>query len=254
MEPIITQTDNPTTTPEKQKKPKGMLIGLISCAVLAAGGIGFGIYEMIQNQAISRNMSELREQFENPVALAMDQTAEKTGKDEELVSTTKTVAQKNPIISSQPPINLTYNLISDPTQIDRAEFYRLSLGVHDGEVSHCFIDTSSQYNEGWHSHGDCEVSGLSGKVYKAIKIGEGQDGIYDAIGFIMEDGSVEYLKQYEAIDDMDFSIDGKLNIDGFVVDSFQASVHEDHTIGGHITTVFITSDGKTIMYDPETMY
>ena len=65
MEQLFTQTDNPTITPEKQKKSKGMLIGLVSCTALASVGIGFGIYAMMQNQTKETQISDLKVQIEN---------------------------------------------------------------------------------------------------------------------------------------------------------------------------------------------
>jgi hypothetical protein len=44
--------------PEKSKKGHGMLIGLILCLLLAAGGIGFGVWEMMDGNTQKDNLNK----------------------------------------------------------------------------------------------------------------------------------------------------------------------------------------------------
>jgi len=47
------------------KTGKGMMIGMIACAVLAVGGIGFGVYEMTQANSAKQQISDLRVEIKN---------------------------------------------------------------------------------------------------------------------------------------------------------------------------------------------
>lgn len=51
-------------TPVK-KSSKGMLIGMITCAILAAGGVGFGVYELEEAAKFSQQISNLKAEVEN---------------------------------------------------------------------------------------------------------------------------------------------------------------------------------------------
>ena len=54
--PIQSQAPAPAVAP---KKSNGMLLGLVLCLILAAGGIGFGIFEMLDNGNKSKESSDL---------------------------------------------------------------------------------------------------------------------------------------------------------------------------------------------------
>lgn len=59
--PAVQNESSVVKAPEG-KRPNGMLIGLILCIVLAIGGIGFGVYEMISsNQKIADLENEIAE-------------------------------------------------------------------------------------------------------------------------------------------------------------------------------------------------
>ncbi len=64
MEEIANQNMNniemPNTVVDTTRKSKGMMIGMICCAILAVGGIGFGIYEMSQAKSAKQQMSDLK--------------------------------------------------------------------------------------------------------------------------------------------------------------------------------------------------
>ena len=51
----------------EKKKPNGMLIGMILCAILAIGGIGFGVWAMMDgektNQQLNSEISDLKQQI-----------------------------------------------------------------------------------------------------------------------------------------------------------------------------------------------
>ena len=42
-----------------KKEGKGMMFGMIACAILAIGGVGFGVYEMMQ-AGQSKQISDLK--------------------------------------------------------------------------------------------------------------------------------------------------------------------------------------------------
>ena len=82
------------------------------------------------------------------------------------------------------------------------------------------------------------------------EISEGQDrSDKDSIGFIMEDGSVEYLYLNDALERGDFNIDGKLKIDGVVTDIISIGVGVEDGVGGYGSTVFVLANGDYMLYD-----
>ena len=68
MEQMINNTNmdmNTGATGATKKQGKGMMIGMICCAVLAAGGIGFGIYEMSQVKTAKQQISDMKVEIKN---------------------------------------------------------------------------------------------------------------------------------------------------------------------------------------------
>ncbi len=88
MEPNLSQNTPPTVTPPPvtAKSAPSSLIPIIICAVLALGGIGFGIYGMISSSHKSSEISSLQEQLTQqepaPTKPEIETTTPETPKEE----------------------------------------------------------------------------------------------------------------------------------------------------------------------------
>jgi len=67
MEPSLTigKEKPEINTSPKDKSGKGLKISIIICAILAAGGLGFGIYEMLQVESVKQQLSDLKIEVKN---------------------------------------------------------------------------------------------------------------------------------------------------------------------------------------------
>lgn len=94
-----------------------------------------------------------------------------------------------------------------------------------------------------------QVTGFSGKVVDVFLGYEGQGGVdYPLILFLMEDGSVEYLNAKQAVENLDFKSNGKLNYLSNIVRFEEASIGT-LSGGGYVGVVAIDSDGYSYIVD-----
>ena len=95
---------------------------------------------------------------------------------------------------------------------------------------------------------ECNITGLNGKIYKVVDFWAGHMKMNENIGFIMQDGTVQYFDFNNAVANNDFSVK-KLNINGFVIDAFDMGIGSTESpIGGYVATIFVLSDGSNIKY------
>lgn len=235
-----------------QKKNKGLIWGIITCAVLVCAGVAFGVYGIIEINNKESEISDLKAQIEGE----NDAATVKTKSD-----SNSTAQRKNPIISADP--SRVYNLgaKSAIVQVDGKNYY-VVLNIKNGTIDGCEIFSQSVK---WVDYDDIRtnkydrdcngLNGVSGKIYKAVdSVGEGQDGTLSSVAFIMEDGTVEYIPSIDLVTDMVTNgvsnIKGTLSIDGFVIDAFQVGVgNKDGSAGGYATTIFVLSDGSYVKFD-----
>lgn len=217
-----------------KKSGKGMLYGMIIFIILAIGGIGFGVWAMMdgntQKANLEKQISDLRVQN--------DQLLEQIAEGGNNNNTNK--SYNNPIIESN-KTDEVYHVYFIGYTVD--SFYnnehKVEIYVENGSVSTCRI-----------SGVGCTVSGLSGEIYKVIEFGTMPDGSESHIGFIMEDGSIQYLPSLSSDSGPNLSIAGTLNIDGYVIDAVGVSVYTGAEIGGGSpSTVFILRDGSIVEYN-----
>ncbi len=220
---------------EKKKGGKGMLYGMILLAVLAIGGIGFGVWAYMdgdtQKNSLNEQIASLKKQNND----LMDQISDdvEIGIDE----------YRNPIISADSPAiyRVFYSLPVYDNHTNNNK--NMIITISNGEYSSCAITGED---------GDCSITGLPTGIYKAALIYEGNGTGDEKIGFLMEDGSVWYVEVY----DNDFNINKnmeakKLNIDGFVKDIVSVTYTEnaDAPAGGYGSTVFVMGDGSFVKYE-----
>ena len=220
---------------EKKKGGKGMLYGMILCAVLAVGGIGFGVWTWMDgntqkdslNQQISdlkKQNSELMNQLDNNVDIEVD-------------------GYKNPIISASSPkaYRVFYSLPVYDNHTNNNK--NMIVTISDGEYLSCAITGEN---------GECSITGLPSGIYKEVLIYEGNGNGNEKIGFLMEDGSIWYVEVYDSDFNINKNMEAKrLNIEGFVKDVVSVTYTEDvnNPAGGYGSTVFVMGDGSFVKYD-----
>ncbi len=232
---------------EPKKNGKGMVIGMILFALLAVGGIGFGVWAMMDgNNQKSQVEKQLNAQIDS-LKQQNDELTEKLSeenKKDDVIVNIDTDGNTNPVIESGSS-DLSYMVAFNSTNIGFDTVRSLHIDVKDGAVESCEVSYSNA-NEGGLVD-VCEIAGLNGKIYKVIEFGRGQDKGMNKIGFIMEDGSVQYLSLSDAIEGKNYAIQGSLKIDGFVRDAVRIQVADlEHGVGGYFSTMFVLGDGSMV--------
>ena len=226
---------------DKPRKNTGMTIGMIVLALLAAGGIGFGVWAMLEkNQEVAtlnEKMSELNEREEIDDGQLDNSSGDAT------------VLSENPIIAAQSPeaYRVFYSL---PLFSQSGENNVMTVLVeNDGKVS-CSISNLP-------NGGECVISGLPKDVYKVETIFEGNGSGTEKIGFLMRDGSVWYASVYNG-DSGNVNMEmqaKKININGFVKDIVPVHYTSDMNApaGWYYSTVFVKDDNSFVKFN-ESMF
>lgn len=230
---------------KKSNSVKGLIAGMVVCAILAVAGIGFGVYGMLQTNSKSSEIAELKLKIsdQNQKLNTIDSSAVSTsGSDTEISDSAN--AYLNPVIKS--PGEKTYSIgYESPKQYtDGYTPDYATISVMNGEVSGCAI-----YHENMMVNKDCSISGFSGPIYKIASAGEGQN-YFGEVAFLMADGTVQYIALSDLIDDGHATIQGAYNIDGNVVDildNIGAHIGDSPT-GVYGTTLFVLSNGSVVDY------
>lgn len=202
------------------KKSTGLIAGMVACVVLAVGGIAFGVYGLTQagNQ---------------PSATTPDYTSD-----------------VNPIISAELP-NLYTQGVSAVSYAGGSK-QEIDIYIRDGDIERCDVMSAQSPSDDVVAFDrNCQITGLTGKIYKVVELARGQaTGPDHILAFIMTDGSVAYLSLLDAFENSDFSIKGRLKIDGSVRDALKVSItNADSFYGGGTGAVFVLSDGTFVEYD-----
>ena len=225
--------NGPAVVEGKGGKKTGWMLGIVLCLILAAGGVGFGVWTWMdsntQKDALNSQITSLKQQ-NNSLQEQLDNGG---------------VEHNNPIIQSLNS-DEEYRVWLSSSIVDGKE---MRIGIKDG-----IIDICSIYETNGAFVGDCTIDGVSGEIFNVVEFGQGQDNSDSNIGFIMTDGSVYYFPFVEAMKNNDFGIKGKLNVDGFVTDAIEitAGPTDPGVAGGYGSTIFILKDGTYVKFD-ETM-
>ena len=242
---IATENDNVAVKgmSEEIKAPRkntAMILGMVLLAVLAAGGIGFGVWAMLDGNA-------QKDKLNLQISDLGKQNIELSEQISELRSSNNTIEDDtddgdvNPIISSQ-----------DSSVSDRVSFVstgnpRIRITIDEGNLLGCSYESDEDRDGSWDVK-ECSLGDLGGKVYKVVAFGGTQE--FDPyIGFIMTDGSVRYLSFYGVMNNGDYTLK-TLNLDGKVVDAIKVTTgQKGATAGGFITNVFVLADGTVLKFD-----
>ena len=159
-------------------------------------------------------------------------------------STGSNVAAGNPVVKAEPPALYTLGGTSSVFSMGEKEAV-VSLAMENGAISECILNIVGP--EGTEN---CQINGIEGEIYKVTKfdnIGENIRGL----ALIMTDGTVEYVQLTGA--GPEFSVKGKLKIDGEVVDIMSAGVltneFDVEEARSYMTNLFILRSGKILEFD-----
>ena len=212
---------------DKSRRGSGMMIGMIVLALLAAGGIGFGVWAYLESQLVGQSTVIGNDGAVNGVN-----------------------DYKNPVIKSTNS-EKSYSIMFESSLINsNTDANIVSINLENGAVSSCELGKRTYEADGGNGTsmaGSCRITGLDGEIYRIVEIGAGHDNSENVIGFIMTDGTVKYIPLYDAIERNEFAVKGSLKIDGYVIDKCDINVGEGMT--GYHSTVFVLSDGTFIEYD-----
>ena len=228
---------------DKSRRGSGMMIGMIVLALLAAGGIGFGMWAYLsggQKEAeLNGKISDLESQLVGQSTVIGNDGAVNGVND-----------YKNPVIKSTNS-EKSYSIMFESSLINsNTDANIVSINLENGAVSSCELGKRTYEADGGNGTsmaGSCRITGLDGEIYRIVEIGAGHDNSENVIGFIMTDGTVKYIPLYDAIERNEFAVKGSLKIDGYVIDKCDINVGEGMT--GYHSTVFVLSDGTFIEYD-----
>lgn len=229
---------------DKPRKNKGMITGLIILAMLATGGIAFGVWAYLDGNQKTANLN-------NQISDLQNQLANQPEIDETVIDVEN---NNNPVIKSTDSEE-TYDIsfTSSPIWRNDGTAKVIEIRVIDGNIESCSVNTKQWDSNGGSTAtkvGDCSIDGLSSSIYKIVEFGAGQDNSNNNIGFIMTDGTIKYLPLYDSINNNNFAIRGNLKTNGYVTDIFNIGISPTNSpVGGYVSSIIIFNDGSFVKYD-----
>lgn len=229
-----------------KKEGKGMMVGMICCALLAVGGIGFGIYEMSQVKTAKQQISDMKIEVKNNDGSTTILETDKI----EVKEDTKTVT-----ITDSPIITLGILDISKTlnwSEETKAAF-DIALG-HQTMAGYGAVSSDSKsisissiarnlYGELPNANTQATISSLGGRIVDFYVGGFGQAAGYETLFMIIEDGSIEYVPLYYAVKNNDYTAHKVDGVSGIIRFSTASKISKAET-GGGVTTLGIKSDGS----------
>ena len=249
-----TTTAMPVMDGSKQNDGKGWKIVTVIASVVAVCGIGFGVYGMIQSSQKDNQISDLRVQVEDSdgkITTLETEKIETTTNDETVVTISDSIMgyRNRILVSSDSSMVYTTNFDSSTYLPNNSV---LSIALADGVITDCLIgiktDTGIAYRDP-EGEGKCTINGIDKKIYKVVEFGRGQDYSYFNVGFIMEDGTVQYFSLEDALGGSNFSAEKVLKIDGYVINTVDVNATSRVSGHGYRQTVFVLNDGSFVDFD-----
>ncbi len=229
----MTEPDNP---PIQQKDKKNLLI-YIACGAVSLICIIIALFSFVDSSNKSNEIKKLKKQITEGGEVVIDGETISSG-----------VRSKNPILSASYPeiYNIEYNSIN--YELDDSAVYNFSFAIRDGKVITCNakkIYASGSYSE---ENKECAVNNISGNIYKVIDILDQNDPQNDLLAFVLEDGTVDFVKIYTGLKNMQFNALGKIDAGGFVTDAMTVKAFKQDSLRGTDAVTFTLSDGKYVQY------
>ena len=235
------ESSNPGSEVVFRDKPKnnmGMILTIVLLVLLAVGGIGFGVWAMMDGSAQVAKKDE-------QIADLRSQLAEKNEVVEEDVAIEDTATDGdmgNPIISTASPAQykVRYTI---PVYVDSGTGNSFVVTIKDGNYESCGVTGIPT--------DDCVITGVPSGIYKAVTLYEGNGIGSEKVGFLMSDGSLWYVDLYEGSTLKKEMQAKKANVPGFVKDVVNVTYTSDTNspTDGYGSTVLIMSDGSIMKYE-----
>ena len=228
---------------DKPKKNMGMILTIVLLVLLAAGGIGFGVWAMMDgNSQVAKKdeqIAELREQLAEKGSVVVDDTT--------ITNDGDVNSSMNPIIKATSPAQYSIRHSISLYDVENMNGSTMTFITTDGGSLECRYPSLAET-------GGCSINGVPDGIYKIITIFEGNGIGSEKVGFLMSDGTVWFAPIYNN-SDANAGVNRELqakkaNIDGFVKDIVEVSYISDINRGyGAISTVFVMDDNSLIKYD-----
>lgn len=235
--------NGPSVVGSKGGRKTGWILTTILLFLIAAGGVGFGVWAYMDGNT-------QKDQLNSQISTLQQQNAELQSKLDGngtiSVSGGSADSDVNPVIEAGDGFVYRVHYESPKYSINVDDFKTINIGVEDGKVTYCGINFS-----GNRETEACEISGLSGDIYNIVDFTPpAQEASSLNIGFIMTDGSVEYLSFMDAMENNNFNVK-KLNIDGSVVNAITVGhgSSDPNVVGSGVVTVFVMNDGTLVELD-----
>ena len=247
MQPTAAPSVPVTPMAAPKQKNMGLIAGMVISVLLGIGGISFGVFSMISAQQKTPEIADLDIKYttKEGETVKIDTDKIEVSEDKKTIKIDEsTIKKTNPIITTS---NYSIGFSTDFYD-SKPWLHKLNLSINNGAISSCSV-----YSENVIALEDCKINGITGRIYKVARIGEGQDGIDDSLAFILEDGTVDYMPVNEIFaTSSEETIKGKVKINGFVTDIMTINVVDENGYG-YGSTVFVLSDGSIVKYNKDTM-
>ena len=253
MDPNTNMTATTSTVDGgKQNNGKGLKIAIIVTSILAVCGIGFGVYGMMQSMKKDSQISDLKVQVKNSDGTTTTIEAPEiktTTEDGTTVVITETAQTsfRNAVVTNSDEATLTELFESDNYYSNQRS---ISIYISNGEIAKCEILQPSSSSYGKTSVGECKINGITQKISQVAQIGNTQM-TWPYIGFLLEDGSVEYIDAGELADNLATTSKGKLSFDSNKpVTNIVTPVGVSHSenSSGYQTSAFYHDDGSYTIF------
>lgn len=161
---------------------------------------------------------------------------------------TPSTREKNPAISATYPSIYNFSYSSRSYEDESGASYTFTISIRDGKVFSCDANKTSADSASGTDMKKCQVSNLSGDIYKFVEIIDKDNSKNDLLGFIMTDGSVDFVQISKGLKNLNFEIVGKINPGGFVTDAFTVKQFTKDDITGDDVVIFVLADGSYAQY------
>ena len=228
---------------DKPKKKTAVVLTIVLLVLLAAGGIGFGVWAMMDgNSQVAKKdeqIAELREQLAEKSGVVVDDTT--------ITNDSDTNSPMNPIIKAISPAQYKIRHSISLYDAENTNGATMTFFSTDGGSLECNYPNLAET-------GGCSINGVPDGIYKIVTISEGNGMGSEKVGFLMSDGTVWFAPLYingDANAGVNKELQArKVNMNGFVKDIVKVDYMSDIDQGfGGWSTVFIMDDNSIIKYD-----
>lgn len=250
-DPNIPPTSTPTPQkpqPQKSQKSKNKLLPVvIILAVLTLAGLGTSIYFGIQNSNQASEISDLKSKLDSQKPSDQPSTPDNPNDNTNDISEILAQVPENLVIKSD---NIAYSIGVGFTNLDAyAMSYRWSFYDNNGIITIHWDNLAENFNYN-HKTGTEEFTAFGpteGQVIDVLFGRFGQDVGEEAILFLMNDGTVEYVPYYLALKENDFRSRGKLKGINNIIRLLYVNASNPNGVGGYRTVLAQRADGT--LYD-----